>query len=299
MTRKRRLAVLKDINGIRHRLCFGCSLFLPLDSFRPKQSRCPSCQRAAAKRRYEKIKREGGARLERVRENGRTAYHRHKDVNREERKQRRRFLYHQNKEAHKASRQAWQHDNREKTRETNRRYREKHREKRNERNRKYAKRMRESDPERYKENRKKYAKKLSASHSAYTKRRYKKDDVFKLQTLLRSQATRFLRKGYRGDLRRAGSFVRDLGCSLKAFWSHIESLFLPGMTRDNYGEWHLDHIFPLSRADLTDRVQFLAVVNYRNYQPLWKAVNLRKNSVVTKEAKSLFDQLCDEFRGVV
>jgi hypothetical protein len=80
--------------------------------------------------------------------------------------------------------------------------------------------------------------------------------------------------------RKAGSFVRDLGCSLDEFRVYLESHFNPGMTWDNYGngpgKWNLDHITPLSAFDLGNREQFQSAAHYSNYQPLWWEENLLK-----------------------
>jgi hypothetical protein len=97
---------------------------------------------------------------------------------------------------------------------------------------------------------------------------------------------------------RPGSFVRDMGCTRGEFRAHIESQLTAPMTMANYGKvWHLDHIYPLSKADLRDRVQFLAAANYRNLRPMIGSDNQSKNSKVTPEAKALFDALCREFGG--
>ncbi len=48
------------------------------------------------------------------------------------------------------------------------------------------------------------------------------------------------------------------------------------MSWDNYGEWHIDHIVPLSSFDLTDKSQVNKVCHYTNLQPLWAIDNLRK-----------------------
>lgn len=79
---------------------------------------------------------------------------------------------------------------------------------------------------------------------------------------------------------KAGSSVRDLGCSIEDFKNYIETKFVPGMDWENWSRdgWHLDHIRPLSSFDLTDRNQFLKAVHYTNFQPLWAKDNLSKGS---------------------
>jgi len=78
--------------------------------------------------------------------------------------------------------------------------------------------------------------------------------------------------------KRSGSAVRDLGCTIPEFKAYIEALFWMGMTWENYGPrgWHLDHVIPLAKFDLTDRTQFLQASHYTNYQPLWSDHNMIK-----------------------
>ena len=75
-----------------------------------------------------------------------------------------------------------------------------------------------------------------------------------------------------------GSAVEDLGCSVPEFKDYIAGKFQIGMSWDNQGKWHLDHIKPLSAFDLNDRKQFLEACHYTNYQPLWASENLRKGA---------------------
>lgn len=69
-----------------------------------------------------------------------------------------------------------------------------------------------------------------------------------------------------------------LGCSVDQFRTHIESLFEPGMSWANAGEWHLDHIRPCASFDLTDPAQQRACFRHTNLQPLWAADNIRKSA---------------------
>lgn len=69
-----------------------------------------------------------------------------------------------------------------------------------------------------------------------------------------------------------------LGYDAFALRTRIEFNFRPGMTWDNYGEWHIDHVKPLSRfveQGITDPKIVNALCNLR---PLWAADNLRKHN---------------------
>lgn len=92
-----------------------------------------------------------------------------------------------------------------------------------------------------------------------------------------------LRIRLHGALRRRskrGSAVRLLGCSVVDLISHLERLFQPGMSWQNYGRagWHIDHIVPLSSFDLTDPDQLAKACHYTNLQPLWAKENLSKGA---------------------
>lgn len=94
--------------------------------------------------------------------------------------------------------------------------------------------------------------------------------------IIRSLRTR-LRDALRGG-QRVGSAIRDLGCTIPEFKSYIAAKFTDGMTWNNHGAWHLDHIRPLASFNLKDRSQFLGACHYTNYQPLWAADNLAKGA---------------------
>lgn len=94
-----------------------------------------------------------------------------------------------------------------------------------------------------------------------------------------------LRNRLNGALRRnskAGSAVRDLGCTISEFKFYLEGKFTDGMTWNNMGKWHIDHVIPLAFYDLSNREQFLKAVHYTNIQPLWAEHNLSKGQKITK-----------------
>ena len=68
-----------------------------------------------------------------------------------------------------------------------------------------------------------------------------------------------------------------LGCTIEEAKAHLASLFTDGMSWDNHGEWHIDHIRPCASFDLTDPEQQKQCCHYTNLQPLWAADNLAKS----------------------
>lgn len=106
----------------------------------------------------------------------------------------------------------------------------------------------------------------------WQKKQFELNSDYALAHSLRTRLNTALNRSYR-----AGSAVRDLGCSVSEFRKHIESQFKPGMTWSNRGRWgnvwHIDHIKPLAMFDLTDRRQFVEACNYKNMQPMWCVEN--------------------------
>jgi hypothetical protein len=64
-------------------------------------------------------------------------------------------------------------------------------------------------------------------------------------------------------------------------WAHLESLFRPGMTRENYGSvWEIDHKKPCASFNLLDPAQQRACFHYSNLQPLLVSENRSKGAKV-------------------
>lgn len=65
-----------------------------------------------------------------------------------------------------------------------------------------------------------------------------------------------------------------LGCDWDFFVCHIEKQFTKGMSWENRGEWHIDHIVPLASAETEDDV--IALNHFTNLRPLWAVDNITK-----------------------
>jgi hypothetical protein len=73
-----------------------------------------------------------------------------------------------------------------------------------------------------------------------------------------------------------------LGCSINEFKNYLSSKFVNGMSFDNYGEWHLDHIIPISFGRTKEEI--IQLNHYTNFQPLWKEDNFAKGCKLTETA---------------
>ena len=69
-----------------------------------------------------------------------------------------------------------------------------------------------------------------------------------------------------------------LGYSMQELADHLERQFTDGMSWDNKGEWHIDHIIPASSFDLTDENQLRACMALTNLRPLWGRENIKKGA---------------------
>ena len=72
-----------------------------------------------------------------------------------------------------------------------------------------------------------------------------------------------------------------LGCSIEEFKKHIESQFEEGMTWQNHGEWHIDHITPLKYKENGEEPtieQTIERLHWSNTQPLWASENISKGN---------------------
>lgn len=99
----------------------------------------------------------------------------------------------------------------------------------------------------------------------------KDNPIFKIKRNLRSR----VRHALEGKTKRDKTFEL-IGCTPNYFIEYIESQFKDGMSWDNYGEWHIDHIKECFRFDLNDENQQRECFHYTNQRPLWANENLTR-----------------------
>ena len=191
--------------------------------------------------------------------------------------------YLKNKEKRLKYAKEYQLKNKEKIREYDKEYHLKNKEKRNKRKKKeYRLKNKEEIKEYYqknKEKRLKYAKEYylrnKEKRNEYVRNRTKTDPKFRLNKNVRN----VIYQSLHGN--KNGAHWEDLvGYTLNDLKKHLEKQFTDGMNWNNYGEWHIDHIIPLSAFNFTKpkHIGFRKAWELENLQPLWAEENLSKNA---------------------
>jgi hypothetical protein len=127
----------------------------------------------------------------------------------------------------------------------------------------------ESSSNYYRENKTKVIK----SQNKRVKVRLKADPKFLLKRRLRNRLYCALRsKGWGKN----NKFKEYIGCTQDELKMHIEKQFTFGMSWENAGQWHIDHVKPLSSAQTEQEMYELC--HYTNLQPMWALDNIRKGN---------------------
>ncbi len=109
---------------------------------------------------------------------------------------------------------------------------------------------------------------------AWTNNRRGSDLNFRMSSNIRTRIWFALKRGTATSSRT----LELIGCSVPEFRAHLEKRFKPGMTWENYGEWHVDHIRPCASFNLIDPEQQRRCFHFSNQQPLWEFENLSKGA---------------------
>lgn len=120
----------------------------------------------------------------------------------------------------------------------------------------------------YKNNKEKVLKRLRL----YEKDKYKTDPIFKLKYLLRRRVYNIFRQK---NFLQNENFKEYIGCTVEQLAKHLELQFKDGMSWDNQGKWHIDHIIPLHSGKTEEEIYKLC--HYTNLQPLWASENMSKS----------------------
>lgn len=113
----------------------------------------------------------------------------------------------------------------------------------------------------------------------------KSDPVYALKIIIRNRIKHAFAKK---SLPKNGDSDDIIKCSWGHLKTHIEGLFLNGMTWENKGKWHIDHIVPLSIASTEEDVKTLN--HWTNIRPLWGKDNLSKGAKLPHSLPEYIDE---------
>ena len=156
-------------------------------------------------------------------------------------------------------------------------YREKNKERMTEYNKKYWVKTKEERTEKHREWKDKNRDRVNEYKRKYQriweKFQRKTNPQFKITKNLRCRLYTVLKEQ---DVIKTQRTLDLIGCSIDFLKDWLESKFKEGMTWENYGEWHIDHIKPCIKFNLSDEDQQRKCFNYKNLQPLWASENTSK-----------------------
>lgn len=176
------------------------------------------------------------------------------------------------------SRESYQR-NAEKRRESSRRFHQENRERILEEMRERNKRYYQNNKERIKKQVKEYTEKNAEWRKEYianwTKDKLDNCPKYKAMYAARKMLHRIL--GVAGQ-KKTKRTQEALGYTYDELREHLERQFTKGMTWDNYGKWHIDHIRPV-KAFVDEGVTDPAIINaLPNLRPVWADENMSKGS---------------------
>ena len=186
--------------------------------------------------------------------------------------------YHSKKEQYAERSKQYYLENKEMMLKRSAEYREKNRAEIRRRGAKYYSQNREKLIQKQNDYQRRNAQKRNAYSKQYVKNKRQNDKLYALRTNIRGRFKFELAKRGESKWIKANEY---LGCSWLELRAHLESQFTDGMTWDNYGEWHVDHIVPLAIAE--DRDELIKLCHHTNLRPLWAFDNISKGAKILDE----------------
>ena len=109
----------------------------------------------------------------------------------------------------------------------------------------------------------------------YNQHKCKTDPIY----VLKNNCRRRLYKAFKAkSWNKKNTSNELLNCSYEELKLHIENQFTEGMSWENHGKWHIDHIIPLSSTN--NESELIKLCHYTNLQPLWAFDNLSKGNKI-------------------
>ena len=119
---------------------------------------------------------------------------------------------------------------------------------------------------------------IQKRHTHYLADKRKIDLNYKISTTLRTRIRKLVKMNNKSK-----STLEMLGCSLDFLIKWFEFRFSKEMRMDNHGKvWHIDHVIPCKRFDLTNKSNQDICFHWTNLQPLYGKENIKKSDSITR-----------------
>ena len=285
---------------MKEKSCPKCKETKSVDNFSKCESKkdglktyCKSCA-SADKKKYNKENRD---KIKKYREDNKEKYKEYFDnyyqENKETIKEKSKENYFNNKEEKLKYVKEYNRLNSDKINKRRKKYREENREVIREKEKEYYINNRDKKIDYQYQYKKENSEKVKGCQSRYRKNNREKIYESKLKWIEKNPHIISWRNVLKNTLKRLnstkeGKTIELLGYRAIDLKKHIESLFTKGMSWDNYGEWHIDHIMPVSSFNPKTPVSVVCALS--NLQPLWATSreidgivyegNLNKNKII-------------------
>ena len=158
-------------------------------------------------------------------------------------------------------------------------YREKNKDTLSEYHKKWSENKKEHLIKYHKEWREKNIDKHREYKRKYEKHRKDTDPLYRLVSNFRTAIYTVLKES---NVDKYGHYFDILQYTPDELINRLELQFKDDMCRENYGEWHVDHIKPISSFDIKEigDDEFMKCWSLENLQPLWGDENIRKSNKI-------------------
>jgi len=121
--------------------------------------------------------------------------------------------------------------------------------------------------------------KIKEVKRTYQKHKRHTDPIYKLICNFRTAIYQVLKEN---NVQKNGHYFHVLKYTPKELITHLESKFIDGMNWNNYGEWHVDHIKPISSFNIIEigDDEFMRCWTLENLQPMWGIENIKKGNKI-------------------
>ena len=150
-------------------------------------------------------------------------------------------------------------------------YYEKNKERIKEQKRIYGKKYYKLNKEKIKNNNSIYRNNNKEKRNKRDRKRHNDNIKIRLRQNLKTRINDNMKNRVKSD-----NTLSLIGCTIIELKSYLENKFIDGMSWENYGKWHIDHIKPCAKFDLSLDSEQRKCFHYTNLQPLWASDNCSK-----------------------